>query len=93
MGITMDGRSSYAQQSAFWLGKHNLALVEADSPARQMYFALETAYVGTEEEQLVGLIGVWELMAACKMATTSVVVIDIPDRAMMFAEADDCYLV
>ena len=85
MGITMDGRSSYAQQSAFWLGKH--------SPARQMYFARETAYVGTEEEQLVGLIGVWELMAACKMATTSVVVIDIPDRAMMFAEADDCYLV
>ena len=84
-------RIELAAKAKFLFGKQILPLAEADSPARRIYFALQTAYVGTEEEQVVGLADARELIAAFKMATTSALAIEILDRAMMAAEADDCY--
>ncbi len=85
-------RIELVAKAKFLFGKQILPLAEANSPARRIYFALQTAYVGTEEEQVVGLADARELIAAFKMATTSALAIEILDRAMMAAEADDCYL-
>ncbi len=85
-------RIELVAKAKFLFGKQILPLAEANSPARRIYFALQTAYVGTEEEQLVGLADARELITAFKMATTSALAIEILDRAMMAAEADDCYL-
>lgn len=84
-------RIELAAKAKFLFGKQILPLAEADSPARRIYFALQTAYVGTEEEQVVGLADARALIAAFKTATTSALAIEILDRAMMAAEADDCY--
>lgn len=84
-------RIELAAKAKFLFGKQILPLAEADSPARRIYFALQTAYVGTEEEQVVGLADARALITAFKMATTSALAIEILDRAMMAAEADDCY--
>ncbi|MBC7635502.1 MAG: flagellar biosynthesis repressor FlbT [Acetobacteraceae bacterium] len=84
-------RIELAAKAKFLFGKQILPLAEADSPARRIYFALQTAYVGTEEEQAVGLSDARALIAAFKTATTSGLAIEILDRAMLAAEADDCY--
>ena len=68
-----------------------MPLAEADSPARRIYFALQTAYVGTEEEQAVGLAQTEALMDAFKSATTSALACEILDRAFRAAQDDDYY--
>jgi flagellar protein FlbT len=64
---------------------------QADSPARRIYFALQAAYIGAEDERTRGMESARELIAAFKEATTSVLACDILDRALSAAEADDCY--
>jgi flagellar biosynthesis repressor protein FlbT len=68
-----------------------MAPVEADSPARRIYFALQSAYIGSEEERAQGLVAAQDLMVAFKQATTSALACEILDRALAAAEADDCY--
>jgi len=84
-------RIELAARARFLFGKQILPLAEADSPARRIYFALQTAYVGTDEEQRTGLAEARELIAAFKSATTSALACEILDRALIAAEADDCY--
>ena len=64
---------------------------QADTPARRIYFALQSAYIGTDEERALGLASARDLIAAFKLATTSALACDILDRALMWAESDDCY--
>jgi len=73
-------------------GKQILRLVDADSPARRVYFVLQISYVGTAEEQLAGLADERGLIAIFKIGTTSALAIEILDQAIMAAEADGCYL-
>ena len=84
-------RIELAARARFLFGKQILPLAEADSPARRIYFALQTAYVGTDVEQKAGLAEARELIAAFKMATTSALASEILDRALAAAESDDCY--
>ena len=84
-------RIELAARARFLFGKQILPLAEADSPARRIYFALQTAYVGTDDEQKAGLAEARELIAAFKAATTSVLAGEILDRALAAAEVDDCY--
>ncbi len=63
----------------------------ADSPARRIYFALQTAYIGTDDERATGLVDARRLIAEFKAATTSVLARDILERALAAADADDCY--
>ena len=65
---------------------------QADSPARRIYFALQTVYVGDGEERIRGLSAVHELILAFKEATTSALAREILDRAEAAAKADNCYL-
>jgi flagellar protein FlbT len=78
-------------KARFLFGKQILRPEEADTPARRIYFALQTAYVGTDEERQAALILARDLIDAFKAATTSALAKEILDRALTLAEEDDCY--
>jgi flagellar protein FlbT len=84
-------RIELTAKARFLFGKQIMAPDQADSPARRIYFALQSAYIGSEEERANGLIAAHELIAAFKQATTSALACEILDRALASAEADDCY--
>jgi len=84
-------RIELTAKARFLFGKQIMAPGEADSPARRIYFALQSAYIGSEEERVKGLVAAREFIAAFKQATTSALACDILDRALSAAEADDCY--
>jgi len=84
-------RIELTARARFLFGKQIMAPDQADSPARHIYFALQSAYIGSEDERAQGLDTARELIAAFKQATTSALARDILDRALSAAEADDCY--
>lgn len=84
-------RIELAARARFLFGKQIMPLAEADSPARRIYFALQTAYVGTDDEQTVGLLQSETLIDAFKAATTSALACEILDRAYRAAQSDDYY--
>ena len=63
----------------------------ANTPARRIYFALQTAYVGSDEERAGGLAAARRLIAEFQEATTSTLAREMLGRALAFADADDCY--
>jgi flagellar biosynthesis repressor protein FlbT len=84
-------RIELTAKARFLFGKQIMPPDKADSPARRIYFALQSAYIGAEDERVRGLESARELMAAFKEATTSGLACEILDRALAAAEADDCY--
>jgi len=84
-------RIELTAKARFLFGKQIMPPDQADSPARRIYFALQTAYIGADEERIRGLESARELVAAFKEATTSALACEILDRALIAAEADDCY--
>src|SRR5512133_3521638 len=84
-------RIELTAKARFLFGKQIMAPADADSPARRIYFALQAAYIGTEEERSRGIEAARELIAAFKQATTSALACEILDRALSAAVADDCY--
>jgi flagellar protein FlbT len=84
-------RIELAAKARFLFGKQIMPPDSADSPARRIYFALQTAYIGTDDERLTGLSDARSLIAEFQTATTSVLARDILDRALAAADADDCY--
>jgi flagellar protein FlbT len=75
----------------FLFGKQIMPPDQANSPARRIYFALQTAYIGTDEERPRGLHAARALVADFQASTTSALARQILDRAMTAAEADDCF--
>ncbi|MDR3718527.1 MAG: flagellar biosynthesis repressor FlbT, partial [Bryobacteraceae bacterium] len=63
----------------------------ADSPARRIYFALQTAYIGEVDERTAGLAQARRLIAEFQEVTTSGLAREILDRALHAASNDDCY--
>ncbi len=84
-------RLELTAKARFLFGNQIMPPEEADSPARRIYFALQTAYIGSEEERGGGLVAARALIGAFKEATTSPLACEILDRALEAAEADDCY--
>jgi flagellar protein FlbT len=84
-------RIELAAKARFLFGKQIMAPDAADSPARRIYFALQTAYIGTDEERAVALTDALRLIREFQEATTSALARDILDRALALAKADDCY--
>ncbi len=84
-------RIELAAKARFLFGKQIMAPDQADSPARRIYFALQTAYIGAEDERPLGLARARALADAFKAATTSALAREILDRTIAYAEADDCY--
>jgi flagellar biosynthesis repressor protein FlbT len=75
----------------FLFGKQIMPPDQADSPARRIYFALQSAYIGDDDERPRGLAAARQLIAAFKGATTSALACEILDDALAAAESDDCY--
>jgi flagellar protein FlbT len=85
-------RIELVAKARFMFGKQIMAPEAADTPARRIYFALQTAYVGEQAERADGLAMAHELIAAFKAATTSALAREILDRAEAAARDDNCYL-
>ena len=84
-------RLELTAHARFLFGKQIMAPDEVDSPARRIYFALQSAYIGTDDERALGLSAAYGLVEAFKQSTTSALAREILDRAMAAAEADNCY--
>ncbi len=75
----------------FLFGKQIMAPEEANTPARRIYYALQTAYVGSDQERTRGINAARALIGDFKTATTSSLAVEILDRALSLVESDDCY--
>lgn len=84
-------RLELTAKARFLFGKQIMPPDEVNSPARRIYFALQSAYIGAEDERPGGLQSARNLIDAFKAATTSSLARDILDRALTAAESDDCY--
>ncbi len=84
-------RIELTAHARFLFGKQIMLPTEADTPARRIYFALQSAYIGDDTERPRGLEAARELIADFRAVTTSALARDILDRALAAAEADDGY--
>jgi flagellar protein FlbT len=84
-------RIELAAKARFLFGKQIMPPGAASTPARRIYFALQTACIGSEEERAGGLAAARALSAEFQAATTSAQARALPAEAMALAEADDCY--
>jgi flagellar protein FlbT len=84
-------RIELTAHARFLFGRQIMAPNEADTPARRIYFALQTAYIGDEQERRDGLADAEMLIGQFKEATTSAAAVAILDSAMACARADKCY--
>ncbi len=84
-------RIELTAHARFLFGRQIMAPQDANTPARRIYFALQTAYIGDEAERREGLADAMELIAAFKSATTSPSAMALLDGALACARADKCY--
>jgi flagellar protein FlbT len=84
-------RLELTAHARFLFGKQIMGPAEVDSPARRIYYALQTAYIGTPEERGRGLAAAQDLISAFKQSTTSALAREILDKALAAAEDDNCY--
>ena len=84
-------RIELTAKARFLFGKQIMPPDQVDSPARRIYFALQSAYIGNDEERPKGLEAARSLIAAFKESTTSALAREILDRALAEAEGDNCY--
>ncbi len=84
-------RIELTTHARFLFGKQIMTPEHADSPARRIYFALQLAYIGTEDERVRGMVQVRATIADFRAATTSALARDILDRVLSLVEADECY--
>jgi flagellar protein FlbT len=84
-------RIELTARARFLFGKQIMQPDQAHTPARRIYFALQSAYIGSQEERARGLTSARDLIAEFKQATTSRLACEILDDALAAAEADECY--
>ena len=84
-------RIELTAHARFLFGKQIMPPDDADSPARRIYFALQSAYVGDEEERARGLEAARGLIQSFKTATSSELAREILERALTLAESGECY--
>jgi flagellar protein FlbT len=84
-------RIELAARARFLFGKQIMPPEAANTPARRIYFALQTAYVGTDEERVGGLRAARRLIAEFQEATSSAIAREMLGRALAFADADNGY--
>ena len=83
-------RIELTAKARFLFGKQLMTPDMADTPARRIYFALQTAYIGDHEERQAGLEEAKQRIAEFKDATTSNLAREYLDRARALAEEDQC---
>jgi flagellar protein FlbT len=85
-------RIELTAHARFLFGRQIMPPNEADSPARRIYFALQTAYIGEEDERRAGLAEACVRVDEFKGATTSAQAAALLDQAIALAKAGKCYL-
>jgi flagellar protein FlbT len=78
-------------RARFLFGKQVMAPEAVNTPARRIYFALQCAYVGPEEEREPAMAEAHRLAAEFQEATTSNMARQLLDRALTLAEQDEWY--
>lgn len=84
-------RIELTAHARFLFGKQIMKPEEADTPARRIYFALQSAYIGTDAERAGGLAAAGDLIAQFSAVTTSNLAREILQRALALATTDQCY--
>ena len=84
-------RIELTAKARFLFGNQLMTPDMADTPARRIYFALQTAYIGDHDERKAGLEEAKHRIAEFKDATTSSLAREYLDRALALAEEDQCY--
>jgi flagellar protein FlbT len=84
-------RIELTAHARFLFGRQIMPPQEADTPARRIYFALQTAYIGDEAERSSGLDEARQRSEEFKQVTTSAMAVAILDQAMACADAGRCY--
>ena len=84
-------RIELTTHARFLFGKQIMAPEDADSPARRIYFALQMAYIGAEQERPHGVAQARKAIHEFQAVTTSPLARDILDRTLALVEADECY--
>jgi flagellar protein FlbT len=84
-------RIELTAHARFLFGRQIMAPSAADTPARRIYFALQTAYIGDEAERRQGLSDAVALIEDFKNATTSASARALLESALACARADKCY--
>jgi flagellar protein FlbT len=75
----------------FLFGKQLMTPDMAHTPAKRIYFALQTAYIGDHDERIAGLQQAKQLIAEFCEATTSSLARECLGRALALVEEDQCY--
>jgi len=78
-------------RARFLFGKQILRPNESTTPARQIYLALQVAYVGHDDERAASLVQAKELIATLQANTSSVMARDLLDRMLGLAELGESY--
>ncbi len=78
-------------KARFLFGKQILPAADSNTPARAIYVALQTAYVGGEEERRAALETARGLIEIFRAQTTSQMVHDTLDRMLELAETGQSY--
>lgn len=84
-------RVELVARARFLFGKQVMAPDGANTPARRIYFALQCAYVGPEEEREQAMADAHRLSAEFQDATTSTMARQLLERALTLAEQDEWY--
>jgi len=84
-------RIELTAHARFLFGRQIMPPQEADTPARRIYFALQTAYIGDDAERVSGLDEARLRTEEFKQVTTSAMAVAILDQAMACADAGRCY--
>ncbi|MBM3587050.1 MAG: flagellar biosynthesis repressor FlbT [Alphaproteobacteria bacterium] len=84
-------RIELTARARFLFGKQLMTPDMANTPARCIYFALQTAYIDDHEERKAGLEHAKQLITEFRVATTSNLARKYLDRALALAEEDQCY--
>ena len=84
-------RVELVAKARFLFGKQVMSPETATTPARRIYFALQCAYVGPEEEREAAMADAHRLVAEFQEATTSDMARQLLDRVLAMAEQEDWY--
>ena len=84
-------RIELTAHARFLFGRQIMPPGEADTPARRIYYALQTAYIGDDEERRCGLEEARLRANEFKEATTSAQAVALLDQAIAYAENGKCY--
>ncbi|WP_270936530.1 flagellar biosynthesis repressor FlbT [Falsiroseomonas oryzae] len=84
-------RVELVARARFLFGKQVMTPEAANTPARRIYFALQCAYVGPEEEREQAMADAHRLTADFQEATTSNMARQLLERALTLAEQEEWY--